>query len=188
MNDALDLIMRRRSIRKYTDQAVEPEKIECLLKAAMAAPTAMNMQPWEFIVIQDEAILKDIRKALVFGKINAPLAIVVCGNLSVFKRQLTERFWVQDCSAATQNILLAAVDMDLGSVWCGVHPINSFERQLSQILGLPGHVHPLNVIFIGYPAEVKEARTQYQTDRIHYDRYDGNLNVSANKALEHPEI
>ncbi len=171
MENAIEFIMQRRSIRKFTEQMVEEEKIELLLKAAMAAPTAMNLQPWEFVVIRDLEILKQLRKALTYGKIAAPLAIVVCGNLSALKRPLAERYWVQDCSAATQNILLAATSLGLGSVWCGVHPITMYKRVISELLVLPEHVHPLNVIYIGYPAETKEARTQFRTDRVHYDTF-----------------
>lgn len=171
MSDILSLILQRRSIRKYLDQPVEEEKIEQLLKAAMAAPSAMNRQPWEFVVIRDQEILEKIHKTLTFGKMQAPLAIVVCGNLSGISKKLTNGFWVQDCSAATQNILLAATGLGLGSVWCGVHPIYTYEKSISTFLGLPEGIKPLNVIFIGYPAEEKEARTQYNPDCVHYDRY-----------------
>lgn len=171
MEKVLEFIMQRRSIRKFTDQPVEQNKIENLLIAAMAAPSAMNLQPWEFVVIQDEAILREIRKTLNFGKMVAPLAIVVCGNLSSIKSSITEHFWVQDCSAATENILLAAAGMGLGSVWCGIHPIFKYKNSLSKLLNLPENVHPLNVIYIGYPAEKKEARTQFREDRVHYDCY-----------------
>lgn len=171
MENVLDIVFKRRSIRKYKSQAVESEKVEILLKAAMAAPTAMNMQPWKFVVITDEEVLGKIRQALVFGNMNAPMAVAVCGNLAAFKKPLTERFWVQDCSAASQNILLAATALGLGSVWCGVHPIYTFERRISDLLGLPKHIVPLNILFIGYPAEEKEARTQYLAEHVHYDRY-----------------
>lgn len=171
MEEILDFIYRRRSIRKFTGQLVEPEMITELLKAAMAAPTAMNSQPWEFVVITDESLLKKIRNSLVFGKMNAPLAIVVCGNMTIFNKRLTGKFWVQDCSAATQNILLAASVLGLGSVWCGVHPINTYERRISQILDLPADVIPLNVLYIGYPAEEKPARTQYDPAKVSWNKY-----------------
>lgn len=171
MNYSTDLFYQRRSIRKFTDQPVEKEKLEEILRAAMAAPSAMNMQSWEIVVIDDEQVLNQIRKALVYGKMNAPLAMSVCGNLSVFKKQLTKRFWVQDCSAVTQNILLAATALGLGSVWCGVHPITTFERRISQILGLPENIIPLNVIYLGYPAEQKEPRTQFKQEKVHHNTY-----------------
>lgn len=167
----IDIIFARRSIRSYQERPVEMEKIDVLLKAAMAAPSAMNIKPWEFIIVTDAQKLSDIRGALIFGKFNAPLAILVCGNTSFFKHPLASRFWVQDCSAATENILLAAVELGLGTVWCGVHPIHNFTKQISDILELPDHVKPLNVIYVGYPAEEKPARTQYNPQRVHWEGY-----------------
>jgi nitroreductase len=166
-----DTIYARRSIRKYEDKPVEEEKLELLLKAAMAAPSGMNIKPWEFVVVTDPEVIGKIRSALMFAKFYAPAAIAVCGNLSVFKNFKASRFWVQDCSAATQNILLAAVGLGLGTVWLGVHPVHVFEKRISGILALPKHVTPLNVIYIGYPAENKPARTQYDPARVHWQAY-----------------
>jgi len=167
----IDTIFARRSIRKYQEQPVEPEKLELLLQAAMAAPSAMNFKPWEFVVITDDGTLSKIRSALRFGKYNAPAAIVVCGNISTFKNPKASRFWVQDCSAATENILLSAVDLGLGTVWLGVHPIHNYIKRISELLGLPDHVIPLNVIYVGYPAEEKPARSQYDPKRVHWEKY-----------------
>jgi len=165
-----EAIYVRRSIRKFLDQPVETEKIDLLLKAAMAAPSAMNIQPWEFVIVTKKETLARIRSVLVYGKMNTPLAILVCGNLSK-KNLVAERFWVQDCSAATQNILLTAVDLGLGAVWCGVHPIHLQEKLVSQILSLPAKVIPLNVIYVGYPAEEKSPRTQYDESKVHWEIY-----------------
>ncbi len=167
-----DTIYARRSIRQYQEQPVEKEKLETLLKAAMAAPSAMNIKPWEFVVVTEPGTMDEIRSSLMFGKHNAPAAIVVCGNTSFFKHPMASKFWVQDCSAATENILLTAVDLGLGTVWLGVHPIHNFTKRISRILDLPDHVKPLNVIYVGYPAEEKPARTQYNPDRIHWETYD----------------
>lgn len=167
----LETIYARRSIRRYEDRPVEPEKIETLLKAAMAAPSAMNIKPWEFVVVTAPDKLAEIRASLMFGKHNAPTAIVVCGNLSIFKNPAASSFWVQDCSAATENILLAAVELGLGTVWLGVHPIHNFTKRISEIIGLPRHVKPLNVIYVGYPAEVKAPRTQFDLRRVHYESF-----------------
>ena len=168
---AIDMIYSRRSIRRYEQKNVEKEKLITLLKAAMAAPSAMNLKPWEFIVVTQPEILDEIRSALMFGKFNAPAAIIVCGNTSFFKNPVATKYWVQDCSAATQNILLAAVELGLGTVWCGVHPIHNFSKRISSILDLPDKVKPLNVIYIGYPAEEKPARTQYDPDRVYWESY-----------------
>ncbi len=167
----LEAIYARRSIRQYQERAVEKEKLTGLLEAAMAAPSAMNIKPWEFVVVTDPEQLEEIRSKMMFGKINAPAAIIVCGNTSFFKHPVASQFWVQDCSAATENILLCAVSLGLGTVWCGVHPIHNFSKRISKVIGLPDHVKPLNVIYVGYPAEEKEARTQYNPDRVHWDQY-----------------
>lgn len=167
----LDAIYARRSIRKFTDEAVSDKQIETLLKAAMAAPSATNAQPWRFVVTRDPERLAAIRREMPAGKINAPLAILVCADLSIFKRLVTERFWIQDCSAATQNILLAAVGLGLGAVWCGVHPVPLIEKRIENLLDLPMNVKVLNVIYIGHPAEEKEARTQYDASKVYKDRY-----------------
>jgi nitroreductase len=167
----LDAIYARRSIRKFTEESVSDEQIETLLKAAMAAPSATNAQPWRFVVTRDPERLAAIRKEMPLAKINAPLAILVCADLSIFKRPIVERFWTQDCSAATQNILLAAVGLGLGAVWCGVHPVPLIEKRIEKLLDLPVNVKVLNVIFIGHPAEEKEARSQYDSQKVYKDRY-----------------
>lgn len=165
----IDWIFRRRSIRQFTEQKLTAEQIRLLLEAAMAAPSAMNMKPWKFVVVQSPEQLAELRKALPFGKMGAPCAIVVCGDLRSFKKPALERFWVQDCSAATQNILLAATMLGLGSVWCGVHPINTIEKNVRNALEIPENVFPLNVVFVGYPAEEKPARTQYSAKNVFTD-------------------
>lgn len=167
----LEAIYARRSVRQYTDQPVEEEKLETLLKAAMAAPSAMNIKPWEFVVVTNPETMDAIRSSLMFGKHNAPAAIVVCGNTLFFKHPKASKFWVQDCSAATENILIAAVTLGLGTVWLGVHPIHNYKKRISDILELPGNVEPLNVIYVGYPAEEKPPRTQYNPDRVHWEKY-----------------
>ncbi len=170
MNE-IDWIFRQRSIRQFTGQKLTAEQIKTLLEAAMAAPSAMNMKPWRFVVVQSPEPLAKLRKALPFGKMAAPCAIVVCGDLRSFKRAVQERFWVQDCSAATQNILLAATTLGLGTVWCGVHPINTIEKNIRNALEIPEGVIPLNVIFVGYPAEEKPARTQYSEKNVFSDKF-----------------
>jgi nitroreductase len=171
MMTTIETIYARRSIRQYQDKTVEKEKLETLLKAAMVAPSAMNIKPWEFVVITDSKILAEIRSSLIFGKHNAQAAIVVCGNTSFFKHPMASRFWVKDCSAATENILLAAVELGLGTIWLGIHPIHNYKKRISKILSLPDNVTPLNVIYVGYPAEEKAPRTQYNPERVHWQKY-----------------
>jgi nitroreductase len=172
MNPTLETIFHRRSIRKYANQPVEPEKLDLLLKAAMAAPSAMNCRPFEFVVITNPEILTQFRKRLIFGNRNAPAAIVVCGNPSLSINPAARLFWVQDCSAAAENILIAAVSLGLGTVWVGVHPVAEFIGVVREIIGLPKHVTPLGLLYIGYPAEEKPARTQYEEHKVHWQTYD----------------
>jgi nitroreductase len=171
LNPTLETIFSRRSIRKYTAQPVEPEKLDLLLQAGMAAPSAMNCRPWEFIVVTDQEKLAQLRKRLVFGDRNAPAAIVVCGNPALSTNPAARLFWVQDCSAATENILIAAVGLGLGTVWVGVHPVAKFVKTVRAILSIPGSVTPLCVIYIGYPLEDKPSRTQYDAQRVHWQKY-----------------
>lgn len=167
----MEWIFKRRSIRKFTAEKVTDSEIQTLLESAMAAPSAMNLKPWKFIVVREEQTLEALRAALPFGKYNAPLAIVVCGDLTALKKVVTERFWIQDCSAATENILLAAAGMGLGSVWCGVHPVGMLEKAVAKALDIPKGVVPLNAVFIGHPAETKEPRTQYSAKNVFQDKY-----------------
>lgn len=167
----IDTIYARRSIRKYQDRPVEKEKLEMLLKAAMAAPSARNGKPWEFVVVTRPEGMAELRSVMLFGKYNAPAAIIVCGNTSFIKRPLSQSFWVQDCTAATENILLAAVELGLGTVWLGVHPIKILSNKVSKVLSLPKALLPLNVIYVGYPAEEKPPRTQYNPKRVHWETY-----------------
>jgi nitroreductase len=171
MNSTLETIFRRRSIRKYTDQPVELEKLGLLLHAAMSAPSAMNCKPWEFVVVTDPEKLAQFRKRLIFGNRNAPVAIVVCGNPSLSANPAARLFWVQDCSNAAENILIAAASLGLGTVWVGVHPVAGFVRVVREIAGIPKHVTPLGLIYVGYPAEEKPARTQYDEKRVHQEMY-----------------
>ncbi len=168
-----DIIQKRRSIRKYTNQEVEKEKLELLVSAATIAPTACNSRPWEFVIITDQEVLQKLQSKLLFARYNAPAAIAVCGNLKIANNSAAKQYWVQDCSAATQNILLTAVSLGLGAVWIGVYPLPSVIKPVSEILNLPEHVTPLNLIYIGYPAEEKQARPQNnEQDRIHWQVYE----------------
>jgi len=168
LDDTLSIILKRRSIRRFTDQQVEPEKLTLLLEAAMAGPSAMNAQPWEFVVITEKEVMDKFRRGIMFGKMNAPAAICVLGSSRIQKNKAGDKFWVQDCSAATENILLAATALGLGSVWVGIHPVSMYKRQVSDILNLPDGVTPLNLIYLGYPAEEKTPRTQYDAARVQW--------------------
>ncbi len=163
-------IRYRRNIRRFTPEPVPDESIKALLEAAMSAPSAGNQQPWEFVVIKDRAVLDRIPDVHPHAQMcrQAQAAIVVCGNL---ERDSHRGFWVQDCAAATQNILIAATDLGLGSVWCGVHPREDRVSGLRKLLCLPDHIVPLSLIPIGHPAENKPASERFDPARIHHDKW-----------------
>jgi nitroreductase len=169
--DAFEAILARRSIRSYQDRPLERALLVKLLEAAMAAPTACNAQPWEFVVIDNQGGMAKLREILPFGKYNAPAAIVVCGSQEKALNNCAEKYWVQDCSAALENILIAAAGMGLGTVWNGVYPIDERVQAVSAALELPAAVTPLGVVYVGYPGEEKEARTQYEEGRVHWGMY-----------------
>ena len=165
-----EVLLKRRSVRKFTDQAVPQEYINELLHAAMSGPSACNKRPWAFYAVTNESALEDLRASTHFGKIPAKLAIVVCGELKRALPQRMAEYWIQDCSAATENILLRAVDLGLGAVWCGVYPQERAQQLVSQALGLSESLIPLNIIYIGYPDEEPESRDQYEAECVHYVR------------------
>lgn len=169
----MEHILSRRSIRKFTDESVDPALIRKLLEAAMAAPSACNRRPWEFVVVRDADVLHSLRRGLPFGHHNAPLAIVVCGNRRRALPPPARDFWVQDCSAAMENLLLAAVGLGLGAVWIGVHPLGPLKAGVSSVLGLPRWVVPLGVALVGHPAQDRPPRTQYDEARVHWNAYRG---------------
>ena len=168
----MDVIYNRRSIRRYKKQAVEQEKIEKLLRAAMQAPSAANQQPWEFIVVQNKGNLERLSQISAYSKMvsDAPLAIVLLGNEDRMRLQL---HWEQDMAAATQNILLEAVHLGLGGVWLGVAPMQDRMKLISELYGLKSKLRPFCVIPIGYPEEGQGHKfvDRYDADRVHYEKY-----------------
>ena len=171
MSNILDTIYRRRSIRVFERRAVNKNILTDLLKAAMAAPSASNSRPWEFVVVTDKTKMAELQKKVKYGKYNAPTAIIVCANISIAKNESALRFWVQDCSAATENLLIAAAGMGLGTVWIGAYPKEDVMQILRESLNIPAEVYPLNIIYVGYPAEEVEPRTKYDKTRVHWEQY-----------------
>jgi nitroreductase len=172
MADSIDFILKRRSIRRFDARPVEEEKITMLLRAGMAAPSAVNSQPWEFVVVTEEPILKKLRAAMEYGKMIAPLVIVPLGSPRVAANPAGETYWVQDCIAAVENILLAAANIDLGAVWVGVYPRVRKMDIVREILGIPADVYPICLLPIGYPAETKPATSKYKAERVHWQKYE----------------
>ncbi len=163
-----EAIYKRRSIRKFKDQRVSDQDIKALLQLAMAAPSARNSQPWEFYVITSESILNEFYQNFNSMKYKAPLAIMVSANKKKCLSGDAETYWIQDCSAAIENILLGAVDLHLGAVWCGITPQQGKILKACEIMNLDSDIVPLALIYIGYPDENKEERTQYDETKIHY--------------------
>lgn len=163
-------IFDRRSIRKFTDQSVEKEKLDHLVEAAMLAPSAGNQQPWQFVVVNERMVLDELIESGPYTSAlkTAQAAIIVCCDM---ERVTREGFWVQDCSLASQNILLEAVNLGLGSVWIGCYPREDRMANVSRALNLPVYAIPLNIIAIGYPAETKERPDRFDPARIHYNRW-----------------
>jgi nitroreductase len=171
-NPILDALFCRRSIRRFTDQPLDKETITLLLQAGMAAPSAVNSQPWEFIVVSEPEALARLRAKLPFAHHNAPVGIVVLGSPERANNTAGRAFWEQDCSAAMENMLIAAVGLGLGAVWIGIHPIAPFVRAVRDALEIPKDVTPLGMMHVGYPAEQKPARTQYNEYKVYWQKYE----------------
>ena len=168
--NTMQAIAKRRSIRKFTDQTISLEQINTLLKAAMLAPTARNCQEWEFVVVRERDILNKIKEAHPYAQMlaTANCALIVCADM---KREMAPGYWPGDCGAATQNILLAATELGLGSVWLGVYPNEERMKDMAAILQLPENIKPFNVIALGYPDEEKEDVDRFDTHKVHYEKW-----------------
>lgn len=172
MHSQIQAIVSRRSIRKYTGEPIADTEVRSLLEAAMSAPSAMATDPWRFLVLRDRAALASLAEILPYGKMlnDAALGIVVCGDLAKAHRQALS-YLLQDCSAAVENLLLAAHFLGLGAVWLGVHPNEDRIEGIRARFGVPQTILPLAAISIGHPAEHPAARTRYVESSVHHDRW-----------------
>ena len=170
-NEAIDNIMTRVSVREFTGEKISDGQIDTLLRAAMAAPSAINKQPWAFIVVTDEAMIEKLGEALPYSRCsNHPAcAFIPCGDLSKAIPGEMAGFWINDVSAATENLLLAAHAMGLGAVWTGLHPDMNRAAMVQRMLGLPEHIIPLCVVPVGVPAEQPDVKDKYKPENIHYN-------------------
>lgn len=169
--DAMRAILSRRSIRQYKPEPVPDELITELLQAAMSAPSAKNERPWHFIVIKDREMLDVMSEIHQYASMfkDAPMAIAVCADTQIAD---PIGYWVQDCSAATENLLLAAHARKLGAVWTGVYPRKQRTKDIQNLLGLPPHVIPLSLVALGYPLKKKRRPAdRYNPERVHYNRW-----------------
>ena len=168
--DVLEAIRGRRSIRKYKGEPIPEGLVEDILAAGMSAPSAGNEQPWHFVIITDKALLDKVPEIHPYAAMaaQAPLAVLVCGDLNA---EVYAGFWVQDCSAAVQNVLLAAHGLGLGAVWCGIYPVKERVKGFRKLFDLPVHVVPLALIPMGYPAEQLAPADRFDEGRVHHDRW-----------------
>ncbi|WDC85340.1 nitroreductase family protein [Caloramator sp. mosi_1] len=167
----MEVIFKRRSIRRYQDKEVEKEKIEKLLRAAMQAPSAGNQRPWEFIVVKDKAILEKLSSVSPYSKMiaKANLAIVLLCNKKYMKYP---EYWQQDIAAATQNLLLEAVYLGLGAVWLGIAPLKERMEYVKGIFNLPENIDVFSIVPVGYPLEENKFVDRYEENRVKFDRYE----------------
>ena len=178
---ALDVIFARKSVRSYTDQPVSDEQVETMLRAAMAAPTGMNVQPWRFVVIRDQAVKEKLAGPRGGMIAQAPVVFVICGETTLMRKpfgqpdaeavEVENGNWTQDCSAATENLLLAAEALGLGAVWTAAHPYADRVNPIREALGLPENVTPLCVVPCGYPADDDQPKDKWKPENIHYDKW-----------------
>lgn len=172
MNQTLNFIFSRRSVRQFQDKKISTSTVTDLLEAAMAAPSAMAKDPWHFIVVRKRATLDQLTAILPNGKMlrQAPLAFIVCGDLTKAHDQL-ESYLLQDLSAAVENILLAASSLGLGSCWLGIHPRPDRMAGISALFQLPEMIVPMCGIALGWPTVIPEPRTRYKSERVHRESW-----------------
>lgn len=168
--EAIEAIITRRSIRKYLNQVIDKEKLDIIIKAAMYAPSARNTQSWQFLVISDKKMLNSVTKVHPYSSMmtKASHAILVCGDKSL---EPDEAYCNQNCSAATQNILLAAHALGIGSVWLGVYPKEDRVKGVSALFELPEHILPVSIIALGYPNERPKQPDRFNPKRVHFDKW-----------------
>ncbi|MBR5906533.1 MAG: nitroreductase family protein [Bacteroidales bacterium] len=168
--ELIDIILSRKSVRSYTDEPVTPEQVEFMLKAAMAAPSGMNIQPWRFVVVTEQAT--KAKMAVGFNKMiaKAPVAIVVCGKLTN-NLGIANHNWTADCAAATENLLLAAESLGLGAVWTACYPYDDRMGPAIEALGLPDNVKPYCIIPVGHPARDEKPKDKWKPENIHYEKW-----------------
>ena len=165
--DAIQNLMSRKSVRKYLEKPVEEEKVQILLKAGMAAPTGKDVRPWEFVVVTERSLLDAMAEALPYAKMlkQAPLAIVVCGDTT------KSSYWYLDCSAVTQNILLAAEAIGLGAVWTATYPYADRMEVVKKYTGIPEQINSLCVIPVGYPAMPHSPKDKWDASKVHMNKW-----------------
>lgn len=172
-NGTTKTIFSRKSVRNYVEATVPPETLEFLVRAGMAAPSAMDRRPWEFIIINDKTVVKKLNDALPHAKMaeKAGHAIVVAGNIEKQAGGKDSTFWIMDCSAAVENILLAAESLGLGAVWTAVYPNADRLKPVIETLGLPSNIVPLAFIPVGKPDGSDKPKEKFDKEKIHWNHW-----------------
>lgn len=168
--DLLEGILTRRSIRKFTGEPISDQDLETVLRAGCHAPSAHNYQPWEFIIIKERSTFERIAKVHSYAKMlpKADVCIIVCGDKN---RQTMTGFLIEDCSAAIENMLLAAHGLDLGAVWCGLYPVTHLTKEVKKACLLPDNIIPVGMVVLGHPDEEKKTSDRYDTSKLHYEKW-----------------
>ena len=168
--DVLEAIFTRRSIRKFTGDPITDQDLETIIRAAFQAPSAHNLQPWEFIILRDKGNMAKIAEFHTYAKmlLQAGACIIVCGDM---KKQTTTGFLVEDCSAAIQNILLAAHGMGYGAVWCGLYPIPQLTQEVKKACSLPDDIEPIGLVALGHKGEEREKVDRFDQLKLHYEQW-----------------
>jgi len=168
--DTLEIIHRRRSIRNFTNKPISDEDLDKIMSAAMTAPSAMNSQPWKFVIINDIEIKKQIIKISPYANmcLQSPISILVCGDINEDK---IPGFWPISCSACIQNMLLAACTLGIGSVWTGIYPIEETVNGYRKLFNLPNNIVPHSLVVLGYSNAPFEKRDYYNGEKIHYNNW-----------------
>jgi nitroreductase len=173
MNPTIETLLKRKSVRHFTDKKVTQEELDIIIKSAFASPSGNNLKPWEFIVITDRKTLDELAEALPYCKMlfQATSAIVVCGIPYSLNPENGSKYWMLDCSTATQNILLAAESLGLGSIWTACWPYPERMEPVYEILGIPENILPLNVLPIGEPTGEDLPKDKYNQSKIHFEKW-----------------
>ncbi|MDE7403270.1 MAG: nitroreductase family protein [Muribaculaceae bacterium] len=172
-NEAYMNIVQRVSVRRFTEEAVTDDQLSAILHAAMSAPSGVNRQPWEFVVIDDKRLLQELSEALPYAKMvsQAGVALIVSGNRNRFLEGEDSELWQQDLSAVSENILLASHAIGLGGVWTCIFPHEERIAPVRKILEIPDALIPFNLIPIGYPKADHAPINKWNPDRIHFNSF-----------------
>lgn len=168
--EVLEAIFTRRSVRKFTGKPISEEALKTVVKAGFCAPSAHNYQPWHFVIVREKDTLENISKVHPYAKMlpQAGCGIIVCGDK---KKQGMTGFLIEDCSAAIQNMLLAAHGLGLGAVWCGLYPVPQLTKPVIKLVNLPPEIVPVGIVVIGNKAEEKESVDRYDELKVHIEQW-----------------